>query len=67
MLTFDEYQRRDAVGLAELVAHGQVTASELLGIAIARSEAVDPKINASSQRHWDEARHAIETGLPTAR
>ncbi|MBE0548509.1 MAG: amidase, partial [Rubrivivax sp.] len=64
MLTFDEYRRRDAVGLAELVAHGQVTAAELLGIAIARSEAVDPKINALSQRHWDEAHHAIETGLP---
>ncbi|MDP1647689.1 MAG: amidase [Rubrivivax sp.] len=56
--------RAPAVGLAELVARGEVTAAELLASAIARSEAVDPQINALSQRHWDEARHAIEQGLP---
>jgi amidase len=64
MLTFDEYRRHDAVGLAELVALGEVAAAELLATAIARCEAVDPQINALSQRHWNEARHAIETGLP---
>src|SRR5690242_10176681 len=43
---FKEYGQYDALGLAELVGGGQVTAAELLEAAIARAEAVNPKLNA---------------------
>ncbi|MBO0842992.1 MAG: amidase, partial [Nocardioides sp.] len=42
----DEYMTYDATGLAELVATGEVTASELLALARERSAAVNPRINA---------------------
>ncbi|SFS97178.1 amidase [Saccharopolyspora flava] len=42
----EEYLRHDGLGLAELVASGQVTPSELLATARARAEAVNPAINA---------------------
>jgi len=45
-MNFSEYRQHDGLGLARLVASGEVTASELLEIAIARAEAVDPVINA---------------------
>ncbi len=64
MLRFEEYRRHDAIGLAGLVAGGETTAAELLETAIARAEAVDPVINALSQRHHDLARTAIRAGLP---
>ncbi|MFE7119093.1 amidase [Streptomyces sp. NPDC057654] len=41
-----EYVRFDAVGLAELVADGQVTAPELEAAAREAAEAVNPRINA---------------------
>jgi amidase len=65
MLTFEEYRHHDAIGLAERVARGDTTAEELLEIAIARAQAVDPLINAVSQRHYDLARAAIRDGLPS--
>ena len=37
MSGFSEYEAYDAVGLAELVASGEVSAGEVLGAAIARS------------------------------
>jgi len=43
---FDEYARYDAIGLAELVAAGDVSASELLEEAIARAGRVNGTINA---------------------
>ena len=58
------YESYDAMGLAELVRNGDVTAGELLDEAIARTEAVNPKINAVVYKHYDEARAAIEAGLP---
>lgn len=45
-MTFEEYRKQDAVGLAELVKQKQVTPTELLEIAIKRTEEVNPKINA---------------------
>lgn len=45
-MNFEEYRARDAVGLAGLVASRQVSADELLDAALARAEAVNPKINA---------------------
>jgi amidase len=43
---FKEYANYDALGLAELVRKRQVTPVELLDAAIARADAVNPKLNA---------------------
>lgn len=45
-MNFEEYRRHDAVGLADLVAKGEVNPSELLETAVERMAAVNPKINA---------------------
>jgi amidase/6-aminohexanoate-cyclic-dimer hydrolase len=59
-----EYGQFDALGLAQLVARKEVSAQELLDAAIARTEAVNPKVNAVVAKHYDEARTAIGAGLP---
>ncbi|MEW2574405.1 amidase [Streptomyces sp. NPDC047070] len=41
-----EYVNYDAVGLAELVAEGEVTAAELQAAALTATQTVDPQINA---------------------
>lgn len=46
MLSAKEYRSYDAMGLAELVRNRQVSASELLDAALARSAEVNPKLNA---------------------
>ena len=61
---FDEYAKYDAIGLAELVARGEVSPLELLEAAIQRTEAVNPKINAIVLKHYDLARKTIKRGLP---
>lgn len=63
-MTFKEYGNYDAVGLAELVRNKQVTPTELLDEAIARTEKVDPDINAVVVKHYDYAKRQIEQGLP---
>ncbi len=45
-MTFDEYRKHDALALAGLVRKKEITATELTEIAIARSEAINPEINA---------------------
>jgi Asp-tRNA(Asn)/Glu-tRNA(Gln) amidotransferase A subunit family amidase len=45
-MDFEEYQRYDGLGLAELVARGDVSAAELLAAARARTAAVNPRVNA---------------------
>jgi amidase len=62
-LDFDDYVRRDALGLAELVRTGQVSATEVIEAAIARAEAVNPQINAVVERLYDHARAAAASGL----
>jgi amidase/6-aminohexanoate-cyclic-dimer hydrolase len=59
-----EYESYDALGLAELVRNGDVTAEELLEEAISQTEAINPKINAVVYKHYDLARAAISAGLP---
>ncbi|MEU3190954.1 amidase [Streptomyces sp. NPDC006992] len=44
-----EYVNYDAVGLAELVAEGEVTAAELQAAALEATQAVDPQINAVAE------------------
>ncbi len=62
-MAFKEYGSYDAVGLAELVRKRQVSASELLDEAIARTTKVDPKINAVVVKHFDYAQRQIDQGL----
>jgi amidase len=45
-MDFREYRQYDGLGLAKLVATGEVTAAELLEISIARTDSIDPNINA---------------------
>src|SRR6185437_11171018 len=63
-MAFKEYGNYDGVGLAELVRKKQVTATELLDEAIARTAKVDPQINAVVVKHYDYARQQIDKGLP---
>jgi Asp-tRNA(Asn)/Glu-tRNA(Gln) amidotransferase A subunit family amidase len=61
---FQEYDRHDGLGLAELVRRREVTAEELLDEAIARVERLNPTLNAVVQRMYDEARAAVRAGIP---
>jgi Asp-tRNA(Asn)/Glu-tRNA(Gln) amidotransferase A subunit family amidase len=63
-MAFKEYGDYDAVGLAELVRRKQVSPRELLDEAIARTERLDPQLNAVVVRHDDFAYRQIERGLP---
>ncbi len=63
-MPFADYGRYDALGLAELVRTGQVSAGELLDEALARTAAVNPKINAVIHLMEGRAREAIAAGLP---
>ena len=63
-MQLDEYMAEDAVGLAALVASGQVTPKELLTAAVARAEAVNPKINAISIWDLEAAEAQLAEGLP---
>src|ERR1700760_4645747 len=63
-MTIKEYGSTDGLGLAELVRTKQVSARELLDEVIARTEKVDPQINAVVVKHYDYARAQIDRGLP---
>src|ERR1700742_366861 len=63
-MTIKEYGSYDGLGLADLVRTRQVSARELLDEAIARTEKVDPHINAVVVKHYDYARAQIDRGLP---
>ena len=63
----DEYVSYDAIGLAELIARRDVTATEVLEAAIARIAARNPRLNAVVLPMFDYARDAITAGLPNAR
>ena len=64
MAAFDDYENYDGLGLAALVAQGEVSAEELLEAAIARIEARNPAFNAVVHKLYDHARAAIAAGLP---
>ena len=57
---------RDACGLADLVATGEVTPLELVEAAIARAERVNPEINAIAEKTYESARAAAKTVDRTA-
>ncbi len=54
-----EYDALDAMGLAELVRRGQVSAGELLETAIARIEARNPRLNAVVHTMYERARACL--------
>jgi Asp-tRNA(Asn)/Glu-tRNA(Gln) amidotransferase A subunit family amidase len=54
----------DAVGLAELVRNKEVSPTELLDLAIAQVEKLNPKLNFLAREHYARARAAIARGLP---
>jgi Asp-tRNA(Asn)/Glu-tRNA(Gln) amidotransferase A subunit family amidase len=64
MSGFADYERYDALGLAELVRRRQVSPQELLEAAIQRVEARNPAINAVTMALYDYGRDAIAAGLP---
>ena len=59
-----EYVAQDALGLAELVAHGEVSALEVLEAALAAIDASNPDLNAVIARRDDAARAEVTAGLP---
>ncbi|MGL6222816.1 MAG: amidase, partial [Steroidobacteraceae bacterium] len=59
-----EYGRYDALGLAELVRTGQVSATELLDEALDRVARVNPQLNAVIHLMESRARDSIAAGLP---
>ncbi|MGB3171237.1 MAG: amidase family protein [Rhodococcus sp. (in: high G+C Gram-positive bacteria)] len=59
----DEYQRFDALGLAELVQTGQVTPTELLDAATRQAEAVNPALNAIVRPMQTQARERVNHEL----
>ncbi|MGI9332179.1 MAG: amidase [Gammaproteobacteria bacterium] len=62
MARFNEYESFDGLGLAGLVASGEVTPSELLEEALARVEALNPSLNAIATLQPETARSLIDTG-----
>src|SRR5213593_2212130 len=61
---FADYERYDALGLAELVRRRRVSPGELLEAAIERVAARNPSINAVTMPLYDYGRAAIAAGLP---
>ncbi len=61
---FPEFERYDALGLAELVRRGEVQAVELVEAAIARVEARNPTLNAVIHPMFERAREAARRQLP---
>ncbi|HMV50433.1 MAG TPA: amidase, partial [Blastocatellia bacterium] len=59
-----EYDKYDALGLAELVAKRQVTPLELLDAVRQRVETLNPKLNAFCHLFFDKAEAQIKQGLP---
>lgn len=58
-LPFPEYDDLDAVGLAELVSSGQITAEEVLDAALARVDERNPALNAVVNDFRERARSAL--------
>lgn len=63
-LSFEEYRKRDALGLARLIADREVAPEEVMETALARCDAVNPRINAVVQRNDGAARGRVAADLP---
>lgn len=60
----DEYSNYDAMGLAELVAKGEVSAGELLKEAVSRADKAQAELNCFSAMFQEVAERQIADGLP---
>ncbi|WP_304177637.1 amidase [Phenylobacterium aquaticum] len=63
-MAFPEYAEHDGLGLAALVAKGEVSAGEVLEAAIERIERHNGALNAVVHKAYDEARQVVAGGLP---
>jgi len=63
-MSFGEYRAHDGLALAKLVRDGEITPSELLELAIARANAVNPRINCIVEELYDRARREASKSLP---
>lgn len=63
-MSFDNFSDHDGLGLAALVAKGEVTPAELTEAAIARVERHNPTLNAVVHQAFDEARAVAAGPLP---
>ncbi|MBB1025357.1 MULTISPECIES: amidase [unclassified Dietzia] len=62
-MRIDEYRRHDALGLAALVRSGEVTAGELLEVAVQQADTVNPHLNAIINRMDARARDRATESL----
>lgn len=60
----NDYENFDGLGLAGLVKKGEVSAAELLDVALGRADKLNPKINAIIHEVHDYAKNLIADGLP---
>jgi amidase len=63
-MPFAEYGDHDALGLAELVRNRDIGALEVVDEAIARAEALNPKLNAIVFEAFEAARQRARTSSP---
>jgi amidase len=63
-MNYDDYIKHDALALAGLVRSGSVTPGELIDVAAARIEQVNPLINSVVYSMIDDARGAADTDGP---
>lgn len=59
-----EYRRYDAVGLAGLIAGGEISARQALEAAIRQTETLNPALNAVVHTTYDRAARLAEAKLP---
>lgn len=58
----DEVLSLDAIGQAERIAAGDISAGELLEVTIARCEELNPALNAVTVKFYDMAHDAVKAG-----
>ena len=63
-MSIKDYKSYDAMGLAQLIANGDVSATELLQQMSTEIEARDGEVNAVVTTMYDEAQAQIAGGLP---
>lgn len=61
---FEEYRAQDGLALAQLIRSGQLSAAEVLELAIARAGAVNPQVNCIVEELYDRARAEARGQLP---
>ncbi|WP_116367518.1 amidase [Parahaliea mediterranea] len=59
-----EYRALDALALAALVRKGEVSAAEVLEVAIARAQALNPRLNCIVETLYERARQRVKAPLP---